>query len=41
VDGRKYFDIEEDLRLRDQIDRERAAIIQFILHQRATDAEGR
>lgn len=33
IDGRKYFDIEEDGRLRQQIEEDRAALIQFILEE--------
>lgn len=34
VDGRKYFDLEEDRRLREEIDRERAKLIQLALERR-------
>ncbi len=34
VDGRRYFDIEEDRRLRQQVERERAQLIQLILNER-------
>jgi imidazolonepropionase-like amidohydrolase len=31
IDGRKYFDLEEDARLQQQVERERAQLIQLIL----------
>jgi len=34
IDGRKYFDLEEDRALRDRVERERARLIQSILEQR-------
>jgi imidazolonepropionase-like amidohydrolase len=34
IDGRRYFDIEEDSQLREQVERERAQLIQLILSQR-------
>jgi imidazolonepropionase-like amidohydrolase len=35
IDGRRYFDIQEDLRLRSEAERERAQIIQHILNGRS------
>jgi hypothetical protein len=34
IDGRKYYDIEEDRRQRDEVARERSRLIQLILQQR-------
>ncbi|CAN5737561.1 amidohydrolase family protein [soil metagenome] len=34
IDGRRYFDIEEDRQLREQVERERSQLIQLILTQR-------
>jgi imidazolonepropionase-like amidohydrolase len=34
IDGRRYFDIEEDARLREQVERERSQLIQLIPSQR-------
>jgi imidazolonepropionase-like amidohydrolase len=34
IDGRRYFDIEEDRQLREQVERERSRLIQAILSQR-------
>jgi imidazolonepropionase-like amidohydrolase len=34
IDGRRYFDIDEDRRMREQVERERAQLIQLILTQR-------
>jgi imidazolonepropionase-like amidohydrolase len=34
IDGRRYFDIDEDRRMREQVERERAQLIQLILSQR-------
>jgi imidazolonepropionase-like amidohydrolase len=34
IDGRRYFDIEEDRQLREQVERERSQLIQLILSQR-------
>jgi imidazolonepropionase-like amidohydrolase len=38
IDGRKYFDMEEDLRMREQVKRERAQLIQLILSEQANGA---
>jgi hypothetical protein len=34
VDGRRYFDLEEDRMLRRQVERERAQLIQLLLQER-------
>jgi hypothetical protein len=34
VDGRRYFDIDEDREARQEVERERAMLIQRILEQR-------
>jgi imidazolonepropionase-like amidohydrolase len=34
IDGRRYFDVEEDRRMREQVERERSQLIQQILSQR-------
>jgi imidazolonepropionase-like amidohydrolase len=34
IDGRRYFDLEEDRQLREQVERERSQLIQLILSQR-------
>jgi imidazolonepropionase-like amidohydrolase len=34
VDGRKYFDVDEDRRAREEVERERAMLIQLILEER-------
>jgi imidazolonepropionase-like amidohydrolase len=34
IDGRRYFDLEEDRQLRDQVERERSQLIQSIMTQR-------
>jgi imidazolonepropionase-like amidohydrolase len=39
IEGRRYFDREEDLRLREEVRRERALIIQEILRQQATNSQ--
>ena len=41
VDGRRYYDIEEDRRLRAEVERERAEIIQLILDERNGGGEER
>jgi imidazolonepropionase-like amidohydrolase len=39
VDGRKYFDMQEDLKLRDAVARQRAQLIQLALAERASRGE--
>jgi imidazolonepropionase-like amidohydrolase len=34
IDGRRYYDLEEDRRMREQVERERSQLIQLILSQR-------
>ena len=39
IDGRKYFDIAEDAAMRQQVERERAQLIQLVL-ERASENRG-
>jgi imidazolonepropionase-like amidohydrolase len=41
IDGRKYFDMEEDLRTRQQVQAERAQLIALIRGEQATAGAGR
>jgi hypothetical protein len=34
IDGRRYFDIDEDRQLREEVERERSRLVQSILSQR-------
>jgi len=36
IDGRRYFDVEEDRRLREETERERARLIQLALERRGS-----